>query len=99
MSLEVKATENGVSVRVRVIPRAKTSQIVGVENGALVIRLAAPPVDGKANQALIEFLGECLGVRKSNIEVRSGEKSRTKILTAVGVTPAALHALAGKEKE
>ena len=73
--------------------------MLGVENGALVVRVAAPPVDGKANQVLIEFLGERLGVRKSNIEVRSGEKSRTKILTVVGVTPEELQALAAEEKE
>ena len=61
-------------------PGAKKTEVVGLHGNALKIRLAAPPVDGKANHALIGFIAERLGVAKSAITLKSGHSSRRKVL-------------------
>ncbi len=76
---------DGIRFAVRVTPRAKKSEVGGViasfdGKPALSIRLAAPPVDGSANQALIVYLAEALALPKSAITIRSGETQRLKIL-------------------
>ena len=64
---------------IRVTPRAARDEVVGVrEDGAIKIRLKAPPVEGRANQALINFLAKTLGASKSSIEIVSGASSREK---------------------
>lgn len=71
----------------RVQPRARRNEIVELlGDGALKIRLTAPPVGGKANQALIKFLAKLLGVAKSKIEIRSGATSRNKLILVKGLT-------------
>ena len=75
------------SIAVRVIPRAKRNKIVGLlEDDTLKVRLTAPPVDGKANMALIKFLSDAFGIQKSDIEILSGETSRTKLIRLMGLT-------------
>ena len=69
---------DGVAIEVRVQPGAKRSAILGEYAGAIKIALNAPPVDGKANDALIAFLSRVLHVRKSQISIVRGEKSRSK---------------------
>ena len=70
---------SGFKIKVRVIPRAKKNEISGfMADGSLKIRLTAPPVDGKANQALIKLLANTLGVSTSQISISSGEHSRNK---------------------
>jgi uncharacterized protein len=71
---------------VRVQPRARRDEIAGVIEGALKIRLCAPAVENRANEALIEFLAEVLKTSKSAVRIRSGEQSRTKRLEVQGVT-------------
>lgn len=71
-------------------PGAKKTEIAGEHGDALKIRLAAPPVDGKANACLLAFLAECLGLPKSAVSLKSGQTSRRKVVTASGVTPDAL---------
>jgi len=68
----------GVAVTVRVTPRAARSAIAGERDDCLLIRLQAPPVDGKANKALLAFLAESLGVPKSAVQLMAGAKSRVK---------------------
>lgn len=68
-------------------PGAKKTEVVGQHGDALKIRLAAPPVDGKANAALVAFLADQLGVGKSSIQLKSGQTSRRKTLEVYG-TPA-----------
>ncbi len=80
MELQVQASEAELSFRVKVTPRSKTSEIVGVSQGALQVRLTAPPVEGKANQALKEFLARRLGLRSNQVSIRVGDKSRLKIV-------------------
>ena len=65
-------------LRVHVQPNARTTAIVGVHDGALRIRLAAPAVEGKANAALVAFLGERLGVARSLLAIRRGARGRRK---------------------
>lgn len=62
-------------------PGAKKSEIVGLYGDALKIRLAAPPVDGKANAALTAFIAQKLGITQRDVQIRSGECSRRKVLT------------------
>ena len=81
----IQENSTGVSFRVRVIPRAQRSEIVGIKDGVVVVRLAAPPVDGKANAALIGLMCQELGVRKSQVTLATGEKSRHKILSISGL--------------
>ena len=78
--------EASVTLSVRVVPRAKRNQIDGWHGDALKIRLNAPPVDGKANAALIAFLAETFGVKRSNIEILTGASARTKMIRVRGVT-------------
>ena len=87
---------NGDSVllRLSVMPNAKRTEVDGLHDGALRVRLAAPPVDGRANDALIAWLAKSLGVPKRDVEVLRGESSRRKQV-AIAVSPdAAAHWLA-----
>lgn len=79
-----------VLVDVRVKPRGRSSELLGWERGRLAIRLAAPPVDGKANRALIELFCRQLRVGRSQVTVLSGEKSKDKTLEIGGLEPAEL---------
>jgi uncharacterized protein (TIGR00251 family) len=76
------ADGDGVSLRLHVQPGAKKTEIAGLHGDALKIRLAAPPVDGKANACLIEFIARQLGVAKSAVELLSGETSRANACVA-----------------
>lgn len=76
----------GVTMSLVIQPRAGKTAVAGVLGGALKIRIAAPPVDGAANDALVEFLADALGVAKSAISIRSGETGRRKIVRVEGVT-------------
>jgi len=84
--LRVEETPDGVRFAVRVIPRAKHNTITGVHGGALKVRLTAPPVEGKANAALEEFLAQVLGVRRSQVQVVAGYTSRQKTISVAGVS-------------
>jgi uncharacterized protein len=80
---------------VRVQPRASRSEIVGVHGDAMKIRLSAPPVDGAANEALVELIANALGVGRRAVRIVSGESSRSKVVEVEGVTAAAVLRLAG----
>lgn len=82
----ITEAQGGVTFSVRVVPRSSRNQIVGVEGGVLKIKLTAPPVEGAANAALIEFVAEWLGVRRSTVSIVSGDKARNKIVRVSGVT-------------
>ncbi len=80
-------TGDGIRLNVRIQPGAARTEIVGEHGGALKIRVAAPPVDGAANDALVRFLAEQLGVRRAAITIRSGASGRAKVLRVAGITP------------
>jgi uncharacterized protein len=81
----IENTPGGVSIRVHVAPRASANRVLGVHNGALKVALTAPPVEGAANKALVEFLAKALGVPKSAVAILSGETSRNKSLRVAGI--------------
>ena len=80
---------------VRVIPNASKTEAAGREGATWKIRLAAPPVDGKANEALIRFLSDVLDVAPSQIEILKGHSSKTKILSVPMVEEDVIEALQG----
>lgn len=83
-------------LRVRVQPRAKRSEVAGQRDGAVVIRVAAPPVDGKANAALCRFVADVVGVPRRAVSVARGESGRDKLLRVEGLdTDAVRRALLG----
>jgi len=71
---------------VRVTPRAGRSAVAGVRDGMLLVKLAAAPVDGAANDALVALLSEVLDIPKRSIRIKSGARSRTKVVEIDGVT-------------
>ncbi len=96
MSVDLPVTQRGEAVRfaVRVQPRASRSEVAGVHGDALKIRLAAPPVDGAANEALVRLLAELLGVPRRAVRIESGLGSRSKIVEVDGVGADAVRRLA-----
>ena len=69
---------DGVLLQFSVMPNAKRTEVDGLHDGALRVRLAAPPIDGRANEALVAWLAKSLGVPKRDVEVLRGESSRRK---------------------
>jgi uncharacterized protein len=90
----VVQTRTGIRLRVRLQPRASQSAIVGRYGNALRVSLTALPVDGRANQALIDFLANRLSVRRSDVRIIAGLASRNKLVEVDGVTVDAGRALA-----
>ena len=87
----IEQTPSGVIVRIYAAPRASANKVVGLHDGAIKIALAAPPVDGAANRALIEFLAKLLDVPRNNITLVSGETSRNKVVRIAGIEAATAH--------
>jgi uncharacterized protein (TIGR00251 family) len=85
ISLPLADTPDGVVITVRAMPRAGRSRIDGMRDGALLVRLAAAPVDGEANAELIVVLARALGVPRSRLTVIAGERSRDKRVLVSGV--------------
>lgn len=85
----------GVTLTVHVQPGAKKTIVAGVHGDALKIRLAAPPVDGRANAALISFVAERLAVAKSAVSLKSGQTSRRKVVEVIGAPGDAAQRLLG----
>lgn len=75
-----------VVIDVRVIPRARKSELAGQRQGVHVVRLAAPPVDGAANAELIAFLAETLGLPRRAVRIVGGERGRAKRVAIQGMT-------------
>jgi uncharacterized protein (TIGR00251 family) len=80
---------------VRVVPRASRSEIVGEHDGALRVRLAAPPVDGAANDELLRILARALKVSRTSVAIIAGPTSKLKRVAVNGVAPEVLLALVG----
>jgi uncharacterized protein (TIGR00251 family) len=98
--MEVAERDGAVVFAVRLTPRASRDAIEGEYHGALKVRLTAPPVEDRANQALRRLLAENLNVPVSAVRIVAGEKGRTKRLSVAGATRARVLELAGAiEKE
>jgi uncharacterized protein (TIGR00251 family) len=70
---------------VSLTPRASRDEIVGMRDGVLRVRVTAPPVDGKANEALRKLIAKRLGVAKGRVRIERGERGRRKLLSIVGL--------------
>lgn len=81
----IQQTPTGVSIRIYVAPQSSANKVVGVHNGAIKVALTAPPVEGAANKALVEFLAKLLGVPRSGVGIIAGETSRQKIVQVRGI--------------
>lgn len=77
-------------IKVKVLPRASKTEILGKENDVYRVKMTAPPVEGKANKALIALLAEKLGVPKRDIEITAGKKSRVKTVRVYGMSEVAI---------
>lgn len=84
--LALTASAEGVTIAVRAVPRAGRTALDGVVEGALRVRLVAPPVEGAANRALLAFLAETLGVAKRDLTITGGERGRHKLIRVRGLT-------------
>ena len=83
--LQIKETPDGVTFPVRVLPRSSRNEVAGEHDGALKVKLTAPPVEGAANKALVGFLSEKLKISKSNIEILSGHTGKNKLVKVSGL--------------
>ena len=86
---------DGAIVALKIIPRAGRTMLAGVRNNALLVRLAAAPVEGAANAALLDFLSDQLQIPKARLEIVTGEKSRSKRVKVRGMSAATVAARLG----
>ena len=93
LDITVDVSRGTVTFPVRVQPRASRDHIAGVIDGALKVRLCAPALENRANEALVEFLAAILKTAKSAVRIRSGEQSRNKRVEIFGVTRQQIEAL------
>jgi uncharacterized protein YggU (UPF0235/DUF167 family) len=82
-----------IRFRVRAIPRSAASAVAGERDGALVVRVTAPPVEGRANDAVLRVLARALDVAPTELRLESGASSRTKTVSAPATSEGRLHLL------
>lgn len=82
----LRAVDDGVEITLYVQPGSRKTEVAGEHDGALKLRISAPPVDGKANAAVIAFMAERCGVARHRVALTTGELSRHKRLRVIGVT-------------
>ena len=88
----IRSTPTGASFTVKVQPRARRNAVLGELGDALKIALTAPPTEGLANQALVEFLADLLNVPRSSVTIAAGHSSRRKLVVIAGLSAEALGA-------
>jgi uncharacterized protein (TIGR00251 family) len=86
MMVELRQRGETVTFRARVVPRASRNKIAGFHDGAVRIRLTAPPVEGAANEALVALLSSVLRVAKRDIGLVSGQSARSKVVSVTGLS-------------
>ena len=91
--IPLRETQTGVIFRIRVVPRASRSEPVGIQDGALKLRITSPPLEGKANIECVRMLAELLGVKKARVAIIAGHGSRTKTIAVEGAKAAEIAAL------
>ena len=84
--VSIHESSSGIDLAVKVHPRARKNAITGEVGDALKVSLTAPPVDGKANTACIEFFARLLKVPRASVSIASGETSRNKVVRVVGLS-------------
>jgi uncharacterized protein len=93
--IPVHDSSSGATFAVKVHPRAKKNAITGEVGEALKVSLTTPPVEGRANEACIEFLAKLLRVPRSSVTIASGQSSRNKVIRVAGVTARQVRDLLG----
>lgn len=96
-ALEVQRTREGLTIRLRVSPKASRDKVGGVHDGALRVAVTAPPVDGAANAAIVKLLAKALGVGKGALSIVRGQSGRDKLLAVAGLEPEELGQRLGVE--
>jgi uncharacterized protein (TIGR00251 family) len=91
--LQLTETDGALTFNVRVVPRASRTEVAGEHGGALRVRVAAPPVEGAANEELVRFVAKSLGVPARDVELVSGLASKSKRVRVRGASRAAVEAL------
>jgi uncharacterized protein (TIGR00251 family) len=84
--IPINETAQGVTFAVKVHPRARKNAITGTMGDSLKLALTAPPVEGKANQAVLEFFADLFAIPRSSVTIASGETSRNKVVRIAGVS-------------
>ncbi len=95
--IPIQDTANGATFAVKIHPRAKRNAVAGAVGDALKISLTAPPVEGRANEACVEFLAKLLKVPRSSITIAAGEASRNKVIRVAGLSAAEVRARLERE--
>jgi uncharacterized protein len=90
--IPIRDTPSGATFQVKVHPRARKNAITGVVGDSLKVALAAPPVEGRANEACIAYLAEFLNVPRSSVTIAGGESSRQKLIRVAGLSAAQVEA-------
>lgn len=88
--IPLRESAKGISFAVRVQPRARKNAVTGMSGDSLKLALTAPPVEGKANQAVIDFFADLFQIPRSSVTIASGETSRNKVIRVIGLTLAAV---------
>ena len=84
--IPISESAKGITFAIKVHPRARKNAITGTVGDALKLALTAPPVDGRANQAVIEFFADLFAIPRSSVTIASGETSRNKVVRIAGVS-------------
>jgi len=85
MNLNIQEKINGITIECRVTPKSGKNAIKGIKDGVLLVSLNAPPIEGRANEALTKFMAGLLDIPRSNITIYKGEHSRNKVLYIEGI--------------
>ena len=88
--IPVRDTSSGATFAVKVHPRARKDAVTGEVGDALKLALTAPPLEGRANQACVEFCAKLLSVPRSSVTIAAGESSRQKVIRVAGLSAAAV---------
>lgn len=91
--IPVTESDQGIVFQVRVVPRSSRSEMVGIQDDTLKVRLKAPPVEGRANEECLRFLAVLLGVKRDRVRILSGLKSKTKTIAVSGLRKKDLEAV------
>ena len=82
--INIKEEKDGISIKISVIPNSSKTFVVGILDGVIKIKLNSPPIEGRANKEVIEFLSKLLGIPKTSISILRGDKNKLKTLQIKG---------------
>jgi uncharacterized protein (TIGR00251 family) len=83
--VDIKETEHGIILHVHVVPRSAKCEVSGVQGDALKLKITAPPVEGQANAECIRLLSDIMGIKKKQVRILGGHKSRKKTVAIEGI--------------